>query len=49
MLSDRDIFMAMVCGFIAIIIIAMVIVYFRKKHIKKVNENLRAKAGMSEA
>lgn len=49
MLSDRDIFMAMVCGFIGLIIMAIVIVYLRKKHVRKVNENLRAKAGLGEA
>lgn len=49
MLSDRDIFMAMVAGFIAIILLAIVAIYFRKKHIKKSNEQMRAKAGLGEA
>lgn len=49
MLSDSDTFMAMIAGFVALIIIAIVIIYFRKKHIKKSNEAMRAKAGLGEA
>lgn len=49
-LSNNEIFIALFFGFIALLAMAMVIIYFRKKHLKKVNEKLRAKhANMAEA
>ncbi|KAB2572936.1 Tumor necrosis factor receptor superfamily member 17 [Lasiodiplodia theobromae] len=49
-LSNNEIFIALFFGFVALIVMAMIIVYFRKKHLKKVNEKLRAKhANMAQA
>ncbi|KAL0258475.1 hypothetical protein SLS55_005968 [Diplodia seriata] len=49
-LTGNEIFIAIFLGFVAILILAMVLIYFRKKHLKKVNETLRAKrAAMEEA
>ncbi|OJD30197.1 uncharacterized protein BKCO1_6400048 [Diplodia corticola] len=49
-LSGNEIFIALFLGFVGILVLAMILIYFRKKHLKKVNEQLRAKrAAMEEA
>lgn len=49
MLADRDIFLALLAGLMGLILLAIVGVFFRKRHLKQLREKARtAKGGMVE-